>query len=448
MRSYLVFILIFSTLPVIFLKPHLGILVWSWVSYMNPHRLTWGISYSFSFLVFVAAATIVAALLSKEKKSLPNHPLIWLLFIFYIWMTFTTIFAAYPEMAWIKWERVSKTLLFTFMTVMFMQSKARLHSLLWVIVLSMGYFAMKGGLFTVLSGGSHRVWGPPATFFADNNHFALAMCMILPLVRYLQLYSPVKYVRWFLAAMLFFGFFSIFGTHSRGALVGITAMVLFLVWKSKRIMFGLGVITVVIGIGYWFMPQSWHDRMGTITNYETDASATGRLDMWKFAIDVANDSPIMGGGFDIFYHEGYRTAYLPEGVTGRAAHSIWFEVLGEHGYVGLLLFLLLGITTYFTCGAIIQRVRNHDDLRWARDFAAMIQVGLVGFATAGTFLNVATFDLYYHLVVMAVIIRVLVDRRIAEKTREAAQAAPSVAAAAGMAAGAFKPAIAPPPGYR
>lgn len=440
MRSYLIFLLIFSTIPAIFIKPHVGILVWSWVSYMNPHRLTWGFAYNFSFLVFVAAATIISAFMAKEPKRLPNHPLIWLSFIYFFWTTLTTIFAAYPEMAWIKWERVAKTFLFTIMTVMFMQSKGRLHALLWVIVLSMGYFALKGGIFTVISAGAHRVWGPPATFFADNNHFALAMCMILPLVRYLQLHSENKYVRWFMAAMLFFGFFSIFGTHSRGALVGITAMVLFLIWKSKRIMFGLGILVVVVGIGYWFMPQSWHDRMATITEYETDASATGRLDMWKFAIDVANDAPVMGGGYDIFYHEGYRAAYLPEGVTGRAAHSIWFEVLGEHGYVGLLLFLLLGITTYFTCSAIIQRSRNHPDLKWARDFAAMLQVGIVGFATAGTFLNVATFDLYYHLVVMAVIIRVLMDRRLAEKAAEAAPATlpPSPA---------LKPAIAPRHGH-
>lgn len=440
MRSYLIFLLIFSTIPAIFFKPHVGILIWSWVSYMNPHRLTWGFAYNFSFLVFVAAATIISAFMAKEPKRLPNHPLIWLLFIYFFWTTLTTIFSAYPEMAWIKWERVAKTFLFTIMTVMFMQSRGRLHALLWVIVLSMGYFAMKGGLFTVISAGAHRVWGPPATFFADNNHFALAMCMILPLVRYLQLHTENKYVRWFMAAMLFFGFFSIFGTHSRGALVGITAMVIFLVWKSRRIMFGLGVLVVVVGIGYWFMPQSWHDRMATITEYETDASATGRLDMWKFAIDVANDAPVLGGGYDIFYHEGYRAAYLPEGVTGRAAHSIWFEVLGEHGYVGLLLFLLLGITTYFTCGAIIQRCRNHPDLKWAQDFAAMLQVGIVGFATAGTFLNVATFDLYYHMVVMAVIIRVLVDRRLAEKAAETTPAeTPPITG--------FKPAIAPRGGY-
>ncbi len=121
---------------------------------------------------------------------------------------------------------------------------------------------------------------------------------------------------------------------------------------------------------------------------------------------------ILGGGFNVFYDPAYRAAYLPEGVQGRAAHSIYFEVLGEHGYVGLILFLLIGMTAFFTCSAIVDRCKVHDELRWARELAAMLQVSIVGYATAGAFLTIATFDLYYHLVAMTVILRVMVDRKL------------------------------------
>lgn len=419
LRSLFVVVLIFATLPVILFKPHVGVLVWSWISYMNPHRLTYGMAYSFGFLTYVAGATIVGAFLAREPKKLPPHPLTWLLLAYWTWVSLTTLTAAYPEMAVPKWTLFSKILLFTLITTMFMQSKGRLHSLIWVIVLSLGFFGIKGGIFTILTGGSARVWGPPDTFIEDNNQFALAIVMLVPLIRYLYSQATIKLMRWILLGMMLTSVFAIFGTQSRGALVAITAMVLFLVWKSKRFIFGVMVLVVVGSIGLVFMPESWRDRMSTISEYETDQSAQGRITMWKFAIDVANDHPVMGGGFNIFYDEGYRAAYLPEGAIGRAVHSIYFEVLGEHGYIGLILFLLIGITTFFTGSAIIERTRNHADLKWAKELAAMLQVSVVGYAAAGAFLNLATFDLYYHIIAITVILRVMVEKLLAEKAATA-----------------------------
>ncbi len=413
LRSLYVFFLIFSTLPVILWKPHVGVLVWSWISYMNPHRLTYGIAYQFNFLDYVAAVALVSTLLAREPKSLPKHPLVWLLAAYFIWVTITSAFADAQTLAWDKWWNFTKVILFTFVTMMLMQTKERLHALLWVIVLSIGFFAMKGGLFTIMTAGANRVWGPPSTFFEDNNDFALACVMLVPLVRYMQTAVETKYLRWIMLASVFIGLFAIFGTQSRGALVGISSMLLFLVWKSKRFIFGIAAIGFAVAIGLVFMPDSWRERMSTIEKYQEDASAQGRLDMWKFAIDVAADHPIVGGGFDMFYNNKYRAIYLPEGTQGRAVHSLYFEVLGEHGYVGLILYLLIGITTFFTCGGIIQRTRDHPDIKWAGTLAAMIQVSLVGFASAGAFLTVATFDLYYHLVAVTAMLKVMVDRVLA-----------------------------------
>ncbi|RMF08983.1 MAG: putative O-glycosylation ligase, exosortase A system-associated [Alphaproteobacteria bacterium] len=412
LRSLLVFILIFAALPVAVAKPHVGVLVWSWISYMNPHRLTYGMAYNFNFLDYVAAVTFVGLLFTRERKTLPNHPIVYLLIAYFVWVTITSLFAVYQELAWAKWIKFFKIILFTFITMMLMQSRGRMEALIWVIVLSLGFFTSKGGLFTILTGGAHRVWGPPGTAYTDNNEFALATVMLIPLLRYLQTQTENKLLRWTLFGMIFLSMFAIFGTQSRGGLVAIAAMLIFLIYKARKLMFGMFALGLAVIIGYFVMPESWRERMATIQNYEQDASARGRLDMWKFAIDVANDSPIVGGGFDVFYHEGYRAAYLPEGVEGRAAHSIYFEVLGEHGYVGLILFFLIGITAFFTCGAIVDRCKIHDELRWARELAAMLQVSIVGYASAGAFLTIATFDLYYHLVAITAILRVMVDKQL------------------------------------
>ena len=72
--------------------------------------------------------------------------------------------------------------------------------------------------------------------------------------------------------------------------------------------------------------------MESIKNYKQDTSATRRIDAWTFAINFAEDHPILGGGFEGFSEEQF-SLYAPGAEVFTGAHSIYFEVLGEHGYV-------------------------------------------------------------------------------------------------------------------
>jgi probable O-glycosylation ligase (exosortase A-associated) len=149
------------------------------------------------------------------------------------------------------------------------------------------------------------------------------------------------------------------------------------------------------------MPEQWHARIDSIGNYEEDPSSQGRLAAWRHALEVAHDSPVVGGGFDVVR------------ATGRDVHSIYFEALAEHGYVGLVIFLALGIGAYLTAGSTIRRARDHPELAWAVDLAAMVQVSIAAYAIAGAFLTLATFDLYYHLIAIVVVASALVRARLA-----------------------------------
>jgi probable O-glycosylation ligase (exosortase A-associated) len=148
--------------------------------------------------------------------------------------------------------------------------------------------------------------------------------------------------------------------------------------------------------------------VATIAEYDEDDSVQGRFESWRYALEVVRERPVIGGGFEIFRGNQAATA-----VGYRSAHSIYFEALAEHGYVGLGLFLAIGIGTYLTASAIIRRARDRADLAWAADLAAMVQVCIAAYATAGLFLNLATFDLYYHVVAIAVIAHALVRARLA-----------------------------------
>jgi probable O-glycosylation ligase (exosortase A-associated) len=411
MRSILVTLLIFGSLPLIVVKPHVGVLVWSWISYMNPHRLTWGFAYDFSFAVVVGLVTIAAWLFSREPKTLPWHPLVLLLAAFAAWVSFTTLFAAYPDHAHWKWDRTIKILLFNgFVTLGLITTRQRLEALIWVIVLSLGFFALKGAVFTVLTGGIYRLQGPSGSFIADNNSFGLALLMTMPLVRYLQLTARTRWLRLGLSILLICFLLTVLGTYSRGAVVGLAVTAIALLVKSRHRMRLALVAGLALAAALEFMPEHWHERVASIFAYEEDASAQGRFESWRYALEVAGEHPLVGGGFEVF--RGNR-AETREGY--RSAHSIYFEVLGEHGWVGLGLFLALGLGAYRTARSVIRRASEDPELSWAADLAAMVQVSIAAYAIAGLFLNLATFDLYYHLLALVVIASSLVRKAAASE---------------------------------
>jgi probable O-glycosylation ligase (exosortase A-associated) len=416
MRDLFVTMVVFGSLPLILARPWIGIIMWSWLGYMNPHRLTWGFAYAMPFAQIVALTTLAAMLFSKEKKKLTWSPEITVLTLFILWMLITTYFALEPDAALEQLDKVLKIQLMTYVTLILMASKERIEALIWTIALSLGFYGVKGGIFTVLTGGSYHVLGPEGSFIAGNNETGLALLMTMPLVRYLQLRARRRWVKLGLTAALVLIFIAVLGTQSRGAYVGAILTGSFLLLKSRKRFALILLAALAVPPALLMMPETWWERMGTIQNYEEDRSAMGRINAWRFATNLALERPT-GGGFETFRAQWFRL-YAPIPGDVHDAHSIWFEVLGEHGFVGLGLFLALGFMTWRRAGGIVRLARDRPDLAWASDLARMIQVSLVAYASAGSFLGLAYFDLYYHLIAVTVIVAALVKKAVAEPAAE------------------------------
>lgn len=398
MRDLFITGVIFSLLPFVFKRPWLGILLWSWLGYMNPHRLAWGFAYDFPFAMIVGIVTIVSFLFSNEKKEMPWTRETIILLILVGWMLFTTFFAFYPDWAWFQWDKVWKIQLMIFLTALIITDRHKMHWLIWVIALSFGFYGVKGGIFTIVNGGVYRVQGPGGTFIAGNNEIALAMVMVIPLIRYLHLQETRKWVKTGLASAMMLTGVAVVGSQSRGGLVAIVAMGIFLWLKSRNKIFTGIYIVVAVGIIASVMPQEWYDRMGTIQNYKEDRSAQGRINAWHTAFNVAKDR-VTGGGFEMWQPAVFRQ-YAPESWNVHDVHSIYFEIMGEQGFIGFALFVLLGLMAWIRAQQIIKRCKQDADKKWASDLAAMIQVSLVGYAAGGAFLGMGYFDLPYHLMII------------------------------------------------
>jgi probable O-glycosylation ligase (exosortase A-associated) len=415
MRDLVITVIVLGSLPLILKRPYIGVLVWSWIGYMNPHRLAYGFAYEFPFAKIIGLVTIAALIFSREEKSVPWTREIALLAIFNVWMTITTIFAMNPDEAWPQWEKVVKIQLMVFITLMLIRDRDKLESLLWVIVLSLGYYGVKGGLFSIVTGGQHLIWGPDGSFIQGNNEIGLALTMAVPLMRYLQLTTKNSHVSKGLVGAQVLMAVAIIATYSRGALLAVSAMLVFL-WMKAKNKAALGLVVVLaLPILFAFMPDKWFARMETIQTYEQDKSAQGRINAWTFAYNLASDHPLLGGGFEVFAREIFlHTDYAPDPTNFHDAHSIYFEVLGEQGYVGLILFLLIGLLTWNKANRIIRKVAHDPDWEWAKELANMLQVSLIGYAVGGAFLGLGYFDLYYHIVAMMVVLARLVDARVSE----------------------------------
>jgi probable O-glycosylation ligase (exosortase A-associated) len=421
MRDIVLTLVIFGTLPFILWRPHIGVLVWTWIGFMNPHRLTWSFAYDMPFAMIVALTTLVSLLISREPKKIPWTRETILLLVFLAWLLLTTFNAIYPAFAWPHLNQIWKIFLMVYVTLILMQSRERINQLVWVIALSIGFYGVKGGIFTIVHGGIYHVKGPEGSFIGGDNEMGLALIMTIPLLRYLQLTVRHVWVRGGLHAAMVLCAIATVGSQSRGALVGLVAMGAFLWLKTRNKIFTAILGIVAIGLVLSVMPQQWYDRMNTIKNYETDQSAVGRINAWKMAFNMAKDRPL-GGGLDSF-HDYTFALYAPDPDNVHDSHSIYFEVLGEHGFVGLALFLMLGLMTWRTASWVIGRARRDREKRWVADLASMVQVSLVGYATAGAFLGLAYFDYYYTLIALVVLCKTVLVSGAAGKVAVPAAAA-------------------------
>lgn len=382
-------------------RPYIGTYLWTWVSLMNPHKLTWGILNTLPLAQVIAMITAIGFLMGSQKKLNIWSPQTKILLVLIIWISFTSLFAINPAGAYFELDRFIKIQIFIFLIIALVSDKTKLDGFIWIMVLSLGFFGVKGGIFTILTGGGNRVFGPSGSFIGENNALALALLMTIPLMRYLQLQAENKFIKQGLTISMLLTAASILGSQSRGALLGIVAIGTFFWWKSTYKLSATLMVGVVAALIFMFMPQSWWDRMNTIETYNQDESANARINSWTVAFNVANDR-ITGGAPGMWIPSVFRD-YAPNPNVVFDAHSIYFEMLGEQGWIGLFLFLLLAAMTWRSCSRMIKTHKNNPDKKWAADLAAMIQVSLIGYYVSGAFLGLAYYDYYYDLIAVTII---------------------------------------------
>ena len=405
MRDYVLTIFVFALLPICLVRPWLGVLAWYWIGLMNPHRLTWGFAYTMPFAMLVGVATLLGAVIAKDRRPIPWNRELILAAILFAYFTVTTYFAWAPTYAWPQWEKVAKIIVMTFVATMFIYGKTRIRALLLVAAASIGFYGFKGGIWSILHGGAEKVQGPENSFIDGNTFLGLALNMVIPLLVALARDESRRWLRQLLYLTAALSVVASIFTYSRGAWLGLAIIVPLMMLQFKwtpRIILAGGLVLIAVFATAIF-PEKVFQRAETIPNYEEDGSANQRLESWSVAWNVAKDRPLVGAGFEFEYaddgrwleygSEKYRQAMIVANKDSAAAHSIYFQVLGQHGFVAFALYLWLLVSVHLTLWRIRNASRKDAESSWIGTYSTGVLIGLIGYVVSGSFLSSAYFDL-------------------------------------------------------
>ena len=415
MRALVLFIIIFSLLPLCFTRPWIGILTFSWVSYMNPHRYAW---IEFPFAEIVAIAVLAGYLTTQDKDKFHLEMETKIILSLWIWFTLTSITAFDPFVAWEMWEKTSKVLLMVLMTLPLINTKDKLRYLVLVIAFSLGLLGLKGAVFTIITGGVHNVRGPDNSFIGGEGDFALALNMTLPILFFQARNESNKWLKLALYACFLGSIISVIFTFRRGGFLALAVVIFLLLVKSKKRFIASILVAAAIFSAPYFITDKWFDRMETIETYEEDASAMGRINAWKMAWNIAVDRPLIGGGFET-WRTVYRIKYMPYSgaIVAGDVHSIYFEMLQEQGFIGFGLYMVLLLSFLISMQKLKWKFKNIKSCSWISNYADMLQVSILAYMAGGVFLGRAYFDLFYHLVIIGVLVKVFARQEL-EKIKQ------------------------------
>jgi probable O-glycosylation ligase (exosortase A-associated) len=390
---------------------HVGIMLWAWVSMVAPVQYLYGFARGIPFkkvVVAVALVSLVVDRANRRKFYADTHVKIMICFLIMALLSYTMALSDKPRVDDLA-DRLTKVVALCLFMIMTIRNRLQIHSLMIAICMGMSiHGAIEASKF-IASGGAHVLQGPGT--IGDNNHFGLAILMVVPPLVYLFQYTVSPLVRTVLGMAIASNIVGVVATNSRGALVGLIAMGFAMFMRSRNKARTLVILVILGGIGAAVAPERWYGRMSTISNAEEDGSFMSRVGSWKMNTLLALDRPLTGGGFSAMEDTSIFLRYLPSfgsldfiptktPTITFAAHSIYFQVLGDQGFIGLGLFLCLLYLAFRNIRIIRRLSEGRADLKWASDLGNMLRFTLIAYMVAGAALSMAYFEFYYLVITL------------------------------------------------
>ncbi|WP_166840628.1 putative O-glycosylation ligase, exosortase A system-associated [Rheinheimera pleomorphica] len=412
MRDLLLVGFLFVAIFYAFKRPYLGVAAWVWIALTAPANWAFGFSQDFRLNLTIVLVTALAYVFVQKQKSFKLGGIGMLVILFCFWTFITTLFNnnSSPSYVWYIFTEFLKVAALFFFLVLIVRKRLHIDTIIWALILSVSSYAGMEAVKFILSGGGHKVVGR-AGIMIDRNDLAVAINMCIPFIVYLIQSSKHRLVRHGLWLLLGLNVIAIIGTGSRGGFIGLAILALAFWWRSRHKLIWLLLAALVLPVAYQYTPEQWRERQSTIQTAATeDGSFIGRLWAWKISSMIARDDPLTGGGFravtdPILWHSyapytpvfgPIDTPEIPADKAPKAAHNVYFQVLGDHGVVGFIIFMLLLLSTFLASNQSLKLMRKHKN-DWGIQLCSALYLSLIGYAVTGANVSLAYFDLAYTL---------------------------------------------------
>lgn len=396
-------------------RPFIALGMWIWTALFFPNGWLYGLASGIRYNMLFAAITIGGYLIMQSKPKTSFGSIGGMVLLFFAWTSMSTLLTnANPVIVNNQWIALLKIVVLFMFVVLVVEKKLHIDFVLWCVVLSIGFFAGLEALKWVGSGGGHKIEGLPSHVLSDRNELAVAFVMLLPICYYLltEYGSQSRILRIGMLGLMGLVVAAIIGTQSRGGMIALLGVFGYMFMKSDRKFPLMVLVTVLVLVLSHFVSDEWSKRMDTINNADEDASFMGRVVAWKMSFILALHHPMFGGGFKAIEYFPLWSSMIPEfdnytffytgdarpnPVWARAAHSIYFQVLGDHGFAGLGIYLTMMLVAFRKAGALAKRARLVPNAQWISTLATMLQLCLFSFGLGGAALSFAYFDLAFAI---------------------------------------------------
>ncbi|MGI9493879.1 MAG: putative O-glycosylation ligase, exosortase A system-associated [Geminicoccaceae bacterium] len=403
------FSLVLAALSAISLiNPFAGMMSWGWITFALPSSSLWGFATQIPANLIIAISTIIGWVLSANKFNAQADRTLILLLLLAGAIALSTAFSLDFDRSLPKAKEYMINFTFLIMILFCLNSKVRIDAFIWMMVFCICYYSVKGGFAFLISGGAYRFEGPPGTSIGDNNHLAAAFLLAIPLINYLRLHAAIRVVRNGLAALLVLTILAVLCTQSRGGFIGLVVLGGVFLWMSGRrishIAAGLAIICLAVALA----SENLVSRLQSIESaHQQDTSFLGRVVSWQMHVDAALDRPLVGAGAYAIQTWPVFGIYRPASPIVDiqlqkpvAAHSIYFQVLGDHGFVAFGLYIALLWTAWRNATWVIQRAGDHPASLWMVNLASMTRVSLATFAVTGAAVSMGFYDYFLAILVL------------------------------------------------
>ncbi|MDF7774979.1 putative O-glycosylation ligase, exosortase A system-associated [Sphingomonas sp. AOB5] len=402
-----------------FYRPFLFVLAYAYIDIVSPQRLTYVLLNSVPVSLMAVAFAVGGWLVADDKKDLRIAPRQVLILVLLAWCFYTTKNADFPVEALDKWDWVWKALAFAFFLPFTLRTRLRIEALLLFMVASAASIIITGGIKTLGSGGGYGELNLMITnnsgLYEGSTISTVAIC-IIPLILWFTkhgtLFKPDWKVKIFCFSLVFACLLIPVGTSTRTGLlcIGLLGLLLFRDAKRKMVYVGAAITLGIVAVP--FLPQAFLERMGTIKTYKGDSSASTRVAVWQWTMDYVKTHP-MGGGFEAYRQNRIRYEKVNvekdgaqatvertmEVDSARAYHSAYFEMLGEQGYFGLFIWLLINVGGIFRMEVLRRRYRKAEgEDAWIAPLASALQSANIIYLLGAVFIAIAFQPFVYMLI--------------------------------------------------